>query len=333
MNTKDIKALDGGAIAIMTYQCFSKEKLVVSEADRELAKIVFSRECNKTAEEFIIAVFNRDEKHVFYKYLLDVLTPLYEGKFRTAVCAELTEHIKTYLEEGLTERLQAQLDMYYKIVDDENIPNTPHLYHTMATVMVEQPLPADKPDRPGLVYESRKSMRVTNTIPLYPAFVCSEAYCMGDRDTGVTNTIKELHNTLAAHSDLCFKRITSKYDKTNCLKTAIIHGIKKMLPKSVSLHELDAKLWRHSLLMMITTVCIHYGIDKYTEAENSVIVDITGQMEGTSSFSPHSLASMVLGYNNLRATYSIVTAVAIIHNELAEELTSNDMILMYWYDI
>ena len=84
---------------------------------------------------------------------------------------------------------------------------------------------------------------------------------------------------------------------------------------------------------MITTVCIHYGIDKYTDAENSVIVAITEQMKGTSSFNPHSLASVVLGYHNLRAAYAIISAIIIMRNEHAEELTSNDMVLMYWYDI
>ena len=237
MDSKERKTSAGDIIAIMTHQCFSCEKLVGGKVDRELARIVFSRTCNETAEEFIIAVFERDDKHVFYKYLLDVVTPLDSGNFKTAILGELSEHIKTYLKEGLNDRIQAQMDTYYKIVADENTPRTPHLYHIMATAMVEQPLPEDTPDKPGSVHKPRKSMRVTNNIPLYPAYVCAESYCMGDRHPEVTNVIKELHDTLSDHSNLCFNRIITKYDETNCLKTAIAHGIKKMLPKAVSLHE------------------------------------------------------------------------------------------------
>ena len=335
MNTKEIKRLDGDDIAIMTYQCFlnSKEELDAKEAYCKLTRIILNQECNKVAEEFITAVIERDEKHVFYKYLLDVLSPLYGAEIRSTISDELIEYIKIYLEKGHTDLINAQLSMYYKIVDDENIPNVPCLYHIMAKAMVDQPLPKDNPDLFGLVYKLRKSMIVTNTLPMYPAHICAESYCIGYRHPEVVNTVKQLHEVLVSYSSLCLKRIETKYDETGCLKTSIRYGIKKMLPKPLTLRVLDPDLWEISLAAIIGAVCDRYNTDDFIDSEDSIFSNILKEMNGTSSFNPIKLASVVLGYNNLRAAQVILSAATIMRRENPEEVSPKDMFMMYWYDV
>ena len=282
--------------------------------DVELRNILKEYKFNKTGKNFINAVINRDTNNIFYKYLLEVLSPLDTNKSKERVCNKLIFDIKEYVEEGLSDRLQLQLDTHNDIMAEESITNAPHLRYPLTLTKLYRYTTPDKIDNAPTKYKSPESMRVVNTIPVDTAVICSEFYCDGDRDPRIVSVVMELSTILVNYNKLYFNNVVTKYDETNCITTSIIHGIDSILPEHISALELNPDSWDYQILHTI----LDLQIPKYKQRSHYNIIgppfsiDILDELmlkfKNTSSFDVRDLISMVLGYNDLEFIDTIIKA-------------------------
>lgn len=267
-----------------------------------------------TADEFIIAVIRRDESHAFYKYLLEVVTPLNPGRTKDAICVNLYSDIQTYIHEGLNERLKLQLDTHDAIVAEEYTPDSErYRYPIMMAELYHDTAPHTDVFGPIPKYKQPKSMRVPNSVPDITARICCAAYCDGSRHPAINMIVERLSGVLIKHNELYIDYIYRKYKDRGCIINAIIHGIKTMLPKPVSLHELDKLLWGDMILATIVDIRNHY-IDKLPESDY-ILDEVTRQFKGTSSFSYNDLIGTILGYSNLETIDLVLESIAIMRKK------------------
>ena len=303
------KIIDG-----LLYSAIKGGTLSNPPEDLELINIMNTGVYNKIAEEFIIAVIRRDENHVFYKYLLEVITPLKPGAAKLSICYRLVGDITTYLGEGLSGRLQLQLDTHNKIVSKETTPDEASERYTMTLAAIYPDTILDKIVKPGIKNIPRESMRVSNKISPEVAHDYSKRYCGGNRDAEVESVIEELDKILIEHSKLYIKTILTKLDETHCTATAIIHGINTVLPLHITVHDLDIRLWDSIIITTLKSTRNRYGIRQHSIPDH-VLDKIRTVFSGTSTFSHRDLTSMILGYDSLETTDLVLKAVSKLRSE------------------
>ena len=286
---------------------FKGNDLDLSDINMVLPNILEEHKDNESVKKFITTVINRDTNNIFYKYLLEVLSPLGIDKPKDRICYRLMLDIKTYIEEGLSGRLQLQLDTHDDIMAEESISNAPHLrYPIMLTRLYRHTTP-DKVDKVPTKYKSPESMRVINNIPADTATICSEFYCNGDRDPRIASVVYEISTTLAIHNDLYIKNILTKLDETDCVPTSIIHGIGTVLPEHVSVCDLNSDSWDFIVMSIIRSIRNHNGNYEYT-CSLAILNKIMVEFRGTSSFNNRDLVGMVLGYSDSESVDIILEA-------------------------
>lgn len=258
----------------------------------------------KNGENFIIAMFKYEGCDDFYKCLLHVKDAKSPRSASLNIKHSLVDDVKLYLEEGLTDRLQSQVNTHNELISGKYTLRIPYLQYP---IMLDNIV--GKYDE---VYKSRKSMRVTNNIPSSVAHMYSERYCDGDRDLKVLTVIKELGLVLNFHNKLYIKHVVTEYDKTGCIIKALTHGIKKMLPRPVRIYELERDLWENMVLASIEEIR-NYHITFPLPPTSYILKEITSKFKGGSKFTVLDLASTALSYNNLNTTDSVLQAVSIMY--------------------
>ena len=301
-------------IESLLYSAINGEYLNTSSEDLELVNIVNDDVYNETAKEFINAVINSNENNVFYKYLLEVINPLNPGPTKLIICQRLVDDISTYLEEGLSGRLQLQLDTHNKIVSKETTPDEASKRYIMTLASLYPDIILDKIIKPGIKNRPHESMKVSNKISPEIAYSYSKRYCSGDRDIEVQNVIKELDNLLAVHSKLYINTILEKLDETHCSATAIIHGINTVLPLHISVNDLDIELWDNIVITTLKSLHNSYNLRQHP-IPNYILDKIRAEFKGTSTFSHLDLTSMVLGYDSLETTDLVLKAISELRSE------------------
>lgn len=309
MNNIERAKLSADTIDMLVYPAVRGGTLGESPSDVELIDIVKYYTHHETANEFIVAVIRRDESNVFYKYLLEVLTPLDPGKFKVSVCHRLVGDVVTYLGEGLTGRLQLQLDTHNEIVANETTPDEACRRYTLMLSKVYPTVVLSHTDASRVVHKPHISMRIINKIPADMAHTYSERYCGGDRDPEVVGVIRDLDGILVEHSELYLRNILTKLDTTHSSTTSIIHGIKAVLPQHTSISELDIYLWERIIFKTLEDVRSHHNIPQHPKPDN-VLNDIKVVFKGTSTFSNRDLVNMVLGYDNIETTNLVLNAIS-----------------------
>ena len=313
MNDIEQTKIATGTIDRLVYPHFTGRTVNAQPSDAAMINIM----CESSygiADEFIIAVIRRDESHAFYKYLLEVVTPLNPGRTKDAICVNLYNDIRTYIYERLNDRLKLQLDTHDAIVVGEYDPKSEcDRYPIMMAELYHDTAPYTDVIGPIPQYKQRKPMRVPNSVPDITARICCAAYCDGSRHHALDLIVRRLSGTIIKHNELYLDQILKKYESTGCIIKAIIHGIKIMLPKPVSLHELDKQLWDDMILATIVDIRNHY-IDKLPESDY-ILDEVTKQFKGTSSFSNRDLISAVLGYTNLETVDLVLESIEIMREE------------------
>ena len=255
----------------------------------------------KNNENFIIVLFKHKWCGDFYKAVVHIRRSKNPNFSTINIQRNLVEDVKTYLEEGLTDRLQAEANTHYEYLTLNNMVRAPFLEYP---IVLDDILPN--------TYRLQTPTGIINSVSEDTAYRCSKLYCKGTRDPEIVGVVKKLESVLTLHRELYIREVVTKYNKTGCIIKSITHGIEKILPRPVRIHDLEKGLWEN-MLLSTTEEIRNYHIRFPIPPTAYILREVTANFRGGSSFSVVDLAAGILGYRNMETVDLVLQAVSIMY--------------------